>query len=180
MLAHLPLEEKVNAVDAIHWTNVIKVVVGLETGEVLLWTLSFPDAGQIGAIEEVDRKSLLRHEDELMAVRFNKVGSKCASCGLDRNLIVCDIDTGMILFRKELSSGLICMDWSPRGDLLYLGDSTGFLHVWSMTVGETKCKKKIFNGPITCVTASRSDSRVVAAGVEFNEFLVKGLVIAST
>lgn len=170
MLSYLSLEEKIVAIDSRHENNKIKVVIGLVSGEVMLWT------SDLNNITVGDTKTLLCHDDEVTDVTFNKDGTKLASCGLDKVLVVCDIQTGMILFKKEHPHCLICLNWCFANQMLYLGDKIGVIHVWNLMAGEKNCSEKIFNGPVTAVTSTVDvDSNcviVIAAGVDHNEFLV--------
>lgn len=176
MLSYLPLEEKIVSIDSRRAKNKIKVVIGLVSGEVILWTSIIGDQSNLSNVTTADTKVLLCHEDEVTDVTFNMDGTKIAACGLDKILFVCDIQTGMILFKNEHPNGLICLDWCFSNQMLYLGDNDGIIHVWNMMNGEKKCTHKIFNGPVTAVTTTADEDNncinVIAAGVDYNEFLV--------
>lgn len=161
----------------------IQIVIGLVNGEVLLWSLSFDDSLSddaklnVSSIKTVDTKLLYTHADEVNDISFSKDGSKIASCGLDRYLYVCDIETGMILFKNDHPNCLICFDWCFDNQMLYLGDNMGTLYIWNMMSGEKVYTETVFDGPITCITskleAEGRKIRVIAAGVDRNEFVVK-------
>lgn len=176
MQSYLSLEEKIVAIDSRRVKNKIKVAIGLVSGEVLLWTSIIDDEGEFGHITTVDTKTLLCHDDEATDITFNRDGTKLASCGLDKFLFVCDIKTGMILFKNEHPNCLICLDWCLANQMLYLGDNDGVIHVWNMMTGEKNCCEKIFNGPVTAVTSTTDEGsdcvNVIAAGVDHNEFVV--------
>lgn len=176
MLSYLSLEEKIVAIDSRRVKNKIKVVIGLVSGEVMLWTSIIDDESDLGQITTIDTKTLLSHDDEVTDVKFNRDGKKLASCGLDKFLFVCDIQTGMILFKNEHPSCLICLNWCFPNQTLYLGDNVGFIHVWNMMNGEKNCFEKIFDGPVTAVTSTVDENsncvNVIAAGVDRNEFMV--------
>lgn len=177
MSAYLPLEEKINTIDTIHHSHVIKVAIGSTNGEVLIWKLKINDPATLSDFETIETRLLIAHDDEITGVNFNETGSKVVSCGLDRFLYVCDVETGTILFKKEHLNSLICMKWSTIDEILYLGDNQGTVHVWNMTDGEKKCSEDVFKGPITSITVMFVNDvrKVVAAGVDYNEFVVKAL-----
>lgn len=163
------------AVDAFKSQNGMEVVIGLVSGDVILWRLKFSDS-DFKSIQTIDPKILFTHADEVTGVSFNKNGTKVASCGLDCVLSVCDIDTGMTLFKKEHPNCLICLNWCDESGILYLGDNSGLIYVWNMMTGEKNCSELGFNGPITCITSdldALNKCKVIAAGVDGNEFLVK-------
>lgn len=176
MLSYLSLEEKIVAIDSRRIHNKIKVVIGLVSGDVMLWTSTIHDDGDWNNVTTVETTSLLCHKGEVTDVTFNRDGTKLASCGLDKFLFVCDIKTGMILFKNEHSNRLICLNWCVSNQMLYLGDNDGFIHVWNMMTGERNCSERIFNGPVTAVTSTVDEDsncvNVIAAGVNNNDFLV--------
>lgn len=165
------------SVDAFKTRDSIRVVVGLVSGEVILWRVKTAGRLSIHSVETIDTKLLYTHSDEVTSVSFNKNGTKVATCALDCVLYVCDIDTGMNLFRKEHPNCLICLSWCHESGMLYLGDNSGFIYVWNMMTGEQNCKiESGFNGPVTSITSnleSENKCRVIAAGVDGTEFLVK-------
>lgn len=175
MVGYLSLEDKVISIDSTWSTDVIKVAIGLANGEVYIWRLRINNPNQVTTVEPIDNKLIITHADEVTGVNFNETGTKVVSCGLDKLIYVCDVATGMILFKKEHPNSLICMKWSFIDEILYLGDNEGTIHVWDMTDGEKKCLLKAFNGPITSITCMMADDRriIVAAGVDYSEFLVK-------
>lgn len=175
MIAYLPLEEKVVAIDAININNTLKIVLGLVNGEILLWNLNVPDLTNFTEMETIETKILYTHDGEITDVSFNQAGTKIASCSLDKYLYVCDIATEMILFKKEHSDGLICMDWRDDDEFLYLGDKSGNVRVWLMTTGDELASVKAFNGPVTSLISTQTNKRkgFVGAGVDVNEYLVK-------
>lgn len=179
LIAYYSFEEKIIAVDISKMKETIKVVVGLANGDVILWKLNTSGQLSSGSVGTIDTKSLFMHADEVTRVSFNQNGTKVASCGLDCVLHVCDIDTGMTLFKKEHSNCLICLSWCHDTGILYLGDNTGYIHVWNMMTGEKHCSECGFNGPITSITSnldSDNKCKIVAAGVDGNEFLVKAWI----
>lgn len=175
MIAYLSLEEKVVAIDAIQLENKLKILLGLVNGEVLLWTLSITDITNLSDIETVDTKLLFTHEGEITDVSFNQTGTKVATCSLDRYLYVCDIATEMILFKKELLNGLICLDWRDEDEFLYLGDKEGIIHIWHMTTGDEVTSVKAFLGPVTSLISKKMETHkcFIAAGVDLSEYIVK-------
>lgn len=179
LIAYYSFDEKVFAVDVFCTKDFIKVAIGLENGDVILWRLAISGPLSLHSIETIDTKLLFKHSDEVTDVAFNKNGTKIASCALDSILHLCDIDTGMTLFNKEHTSCLICLSWCHESGILYLGDNEGRIYVWNMMSGDQHCTKLGFNGPITSITSSLdADNKctVVAAGVDGNEFLVKAWI----
>lgn len=175
MIAYLALDDKVVAVDANRVENQIKVVIGLTNNEVVLWTLSTNEENDSLQMNSIESKVLVTHSDEVTDVILNKNATKVASCGLDQMLFVCDIETGMILFRHAHPNSLMCFDWCYFNELLFIGDNEGFIYTWDMNSGEQLCTTKAFDGPVTalrCVNGEEKN-RVFVAGVDFNEFIVK-------
>lgn len=176
LIAYYSFEEKIMAVDIFKTYDVIKVVVGLENGDVILWRLKTSGRLSSGSVDTIDTKILFTHADEVTGVSFNKNGTKVASCGLDCVLYVCDLETTMTLFKKEHNNCLICLNWCNENGILYLGDNSGYIYVWNMMTGEKNCSESGFNGPITSITSSidsGNSCKVIAAGVDGNEFLIK-------
>lgn len=176
MISYLSLDEKIIVIDAYRSSRVLNVVIGLINGDVILWRSGIDSASSINSIDTIDTRTLLTHNDEVTDIAFSKDGTKVASCGLDRYLYVCDVDTGMRLFEREHSNCLTCLHWCHLSDMLYLGDDTGDIYVWDMISGEKNSSKHTFDGPITSVTTTNMDNKkcyVVVAGMERNEFSVK-------
>lgn len=179
LIAYYSFEEKVFAIDAFCTKDCIKVAIGLENGDVILWRLKIDGPLSLHTIETIDTKQLFKHADEVTDVSFNKNGTKVATCALDRVLYVCDIDTGMTLFNKEHANCLICLSWCHESGILYLGDNSGNIFVWNMMTGEMNCSELGFSGPITCITSTLDTDnkcKVITAGVDGNEFLVKAWI----
>lgn len=171
------------AIDAFLAKDCIAVAIGLENGEVIIWRLKITGPLSLNTIETIDVKHLFKHGDEVTDVSFNKSGTKIATCALDCVLCVCDIDTGMTLFKKEHRNCLICLSWCHESGILYLGDNKGLIYVWNMMTGEQNCCVSGFNGPITSITSdldtnTNTDTKckIIAAGVDGNDFLVKAWI----
>lgn len=168
LLSYYSFDEKVLTVDIFKSNNIIKIVCGLINGDVAFWRLSD---------YENDCKVLYTHADEVTNIHFNETGTKIVSCALDRYLYVCDVDTGMILFKKEHPNCLICLSWCFDNDFVYAGDNAGFIYAWNMRMGEQSCSDRVFNGPITSITskwcADDKLCRVIVAGVNQNDYLIK-------
>lgn len=149
---------------------------GLVNGDVVLWRLSLSN-GNINSIESTECKVLYTHKDEVTAIHFNQTGSKIVSCSLDRFLSVCDVDTGMILFKKEHPNCLICLSWCFDNEFIYTGDNAGYIYAWNMIPGELNCTRNAFNGPVTSITskwcADLKECQIIVAGVDKMEYLIK-------
>lgn len=165
------------SVSAFKTATEIKVVIGLFNGDVHLWDLFIPDGTSLRNIQSKETKLLYSHEDEVTNLCFNKDGTKVVSCALDKYLYVCDINTGMILFKKEHPNCLICLSLCHENEILYLGDNIGFIYAWNMRTGEQNCSASAFDGPITSITSKldveNNKCAVIAAGVDGNEVLIK-------
>lgn len=153
----------------------------MENGDVMIWRLKITGPLGLNTIETIDIKHLYKHNDEVTDVSFNKSGTKVATCALDCVLHVCDIETGMTLFKKEHSDCLICLSWCHESGILYLGDNKGLIYVWNMMTGEQNCSILSFNGPITSITSNLDTTidkkcKIIAAGADGNDFLVKAWI----
>lgn len=146
---------------------------GLINGDVVLWRLSADDNTN-------ECKVLYTHADEVTNIHFSETGAKIVSCALDRYLYVCDVDTGMILFKKEHPNCLICLSWCFGNEYVYTGDNAGYIYAWNMRTGEQNCSSLVFNGPVTSITskwcADAKQCQVIVAGVDKNEYLIKAFL----
>lgn len=179
LIAYYSFEEKVFAIDAFCTKDCIKVAIGLENGDVILWRLKITGNLSLHTIETIDTKLLFKHGDEVTDVSFNKNGTKIATCALDCVLYVCDIDTGMALFKKQHQNCLICLNWCHGSGVLYLGDNSGYIYAWNMITGEQNCSELGFNGPITGITShldADNKCKVITAGVDGNDFVIKAWI----
>lgn len=169
MLAYLPLEEKVSSVQAIKTDlNTIRIVVGTFGGEVLLWSLRILEVSSM-EFEPSEHRLLMKHTDEITAVSFNSNATKVVSSSLDGVLHVCDIGTGMTLFRKQHTHPLTCLSWRFSDEFLLVGDEVGMLTVWNMQKGSVQLHEQVLkNGGIVSSIAAASDDKryVIVAGVE--------------
>lgn len=168
MLAYLSLEEKVASVQAIRFDrNTIRIVIGTFGGEVWLWSIRIREAISI-EVEPSEQRLLIKHTDEITAVSFNSNATKVVSSSLDGVLHVCDIATGMTLFRKQHAHPLTCLSWRFSDELLLLGDEVGMLTVWNMQTGSVQLHEEVLkNGGIVSSIAAADDKRyVIVAGVE--------------
>lgn len=169
MLAYLPLEEKVASVQATRFDqNTIRIVIGTFGGEVWLWSLRILQANCV-EVEPSEQRLLTKHTDEITAVSFNSNATKVASSSLDGVLHVCDITTGMTLFRKQHSHPLTCLSWRFSNELLLVGDEVGILTVWNMQTGSVQLQEEILKngGIVSSISAAIDDKRyVIVAGVE--------------
>lgn len=166
LLAYWSHEEKISSVRIMRHGNILKVAVGTFIGEVILWKLCINDMEKLCDVDTIARNELTKHGDEVTAVHFNLSQTKLVSCSLDGLLHVCDVDTGMLLFRKQQDSPMICMNWSYSDEYLFLGDESGTLSIWNMTTGEVHYKLVVFDGFIACMDTSVCDKRIVVAGYD--------------
>lgn len=174
MLAYLPLDEKCSCVKVARNQNIINVCVGTFTGEVILWTLAIADLVKIQDLETIDQKVILKHADEISGIHFNLSQTHIASCSLDGILQVCDIATGMTLFRNEHQYPLTALNWTYSDELLVLGDQRGNVYIWNMQTGTIRLKKmELFNGLISYISTSADRKYVCVAGVDNRYFSIK-------
>lgn len=112
---------------------------------------------------------MIKHTDEITAVSFNSNATKVASSSLDGVLHVCDIATGMTLFRKQHEHPLTCLSWLYSDELLLLGDEVGMLTAWNMQTGSVQLHEEVLKngGIVSSIAAAVDDKRyVIVAGVE--------------
>lgn len=178
LLQYRQFSDKISSVQAIVQlpTDHLLIAIGSFSGEVHLWRLRMLCRDST-SLETDDIRIVQKHADEVTAVAFDPSGRQIASCGLDRVLLVTDVDTGMPLFRKEHTEALCCLDWRlPSGEWLVLGDECGTLYVWNMQVGSVETKHKSFDGVISAVATTKTSDgriRIAVAGVDGRDFTVK-------
>lgn len=182
LIAYLPLEEKITSVHAVTTDVRLYVVVGTRGGEVWLWSLKRkPTTTTCIELEALDTHLLHKHTDEVTAVSFNVAGTKVASVSLDSFVHVCDVATGMTLFRKQHEAPLTCLNWSFFSELLLVADECGSLFVWNMQTGTIQLQRDTLFGDggmisgLTVATAMNNNRMVIVAGVRGREFSIVAL-----
>lgn len=64
----------------------------------------------------------------------------------DQQIIIIDVATSMVLFRKHLENSLTSINWTRSDELLLLGDSSGELYIWDVITGTIEYHKKLHEG----------------------------------
>lgn len=177
MLAYLPFEEKISALDCHLHNDILQIAIGTFAGEVHLWTLLILDETKTIVQEpETVRSKLLHHHrpgTEVLAVAFNCNGTKITSCALDGTLNVCDIGSGMTLVSRQHSSAFTCLDWSYSDECLVLGDQVGHVFVLNMLTGSMHSELAAFDGCTTAICVSKAENKLAVGGINGREYLLK-------
>uniref|UniRef100_A0A182QB95 WD repeat-containing protein 55 homolog n=1 Tax=Anopheles farauti TaxID=69004 RepID=A0A182QB95_9DIPT len=173
------LEEKIVSVDtATGERGEIRVAVGLQSGELLLYELDARTVNRPTSYTRDNHKVLQQHRAPINEVKFNGRGQLVASCADDRLMYVTDADSRMTVCRKELPEVVRCLCWTPDGRHLLLGDRTGRLHVWNMLQGLVECVVAIHK---VCVYRLQcfDDGRVISCGKDDNNYCIKVWSVAT-
>ncbi|KAF5306415.1 hypothetical protein FQA39_LY08924 [Lamprigera yunnana] len=96
------------------------------------------------------------------AISFSPDGQKLVSCGTNKVFQVIDINTGMPLYNKTLSSVLLSLKWDDF--LLLLGSEDGVLYVWDILEVKLLYQIKAHIGAIKVVDISSKHSFIATAG----------------
>uniref|UniRef100_A0A182MZP2 WD repeat-containing protein 55 homolog n=1 Tax=Anopheles dirus TaxID=7168 RepID=A0A182MZP2_9DIPT len=166
------LEEKIVSIDTATGERAIRVAVGLQSGELLLYELDARTINRPTSYTRDNHKVLQTHRGALCEVKFNSRGTLVASCAEDRLLYVTDADSRMTVCRRELPDVVRCLCWTPDSRYLLLGDRTGRLHVWNMLQGLVACEVAVHK---TCVYRLEclDDGRVISCGKDDNNYCIK-------
>lgn len=86
-LGYLSMEDKILRIDArILDHDEINIIIGLSTGEIILWKIGLShiiDNSQQLEFNNKDMKHLVSHEGAVSDIKFNKTGSKVVCSGTD-------------------------------------------------------------------------------------------------
>ncbi|XP_041776593.1 protein FAN-like isoform X1 [Anopheles merus] len=166
------LEEKVVSLDTFAGERTIRVAVGLQSGELLLYELDGRTVHRPTSYTRDNQQLLQTHRGAVCEVRFSAKGTLIASVGEDRLLYVTDADSSMTICRKELAETVRCLCWTADGKYLLLGDRTGTLHVWNMLLGVVESELTLHTAcvyRIECI----DEQRIVSCGKDDNNYCVK-------
>lgn len=148
MVGYLPLEDKIVALDTFQSDANLSIVVGTESGEVFLWTLRLGniDIDRLVFVESQEHKLVVQHRGGVCVANFNRNCTLIVSCGEDRMFNIVDIDTGMVIFKREMPAVVGCLSWANDDKFLLMGDRTGMLHVWNMLEGMVQKEFRVHTG----------------------------------
>lgn len=169
MLGYLPFEEKIMCLDSKEEKNEIKIIIGLNSGEIYLWSFSLMTLPNLDSSENYQLKLLKKHQDTVSMLSFNSNGSSMVSCSLDGGLSVINIETGMTIYERNHLNSLTYLNWTINNDMLLLGDIIGNLFVYNMITGEINLEKEIYNGIITNILISNNNKSIIISGEHFKE-----------
>uniref|UniRef100_A0A182PBK7 WD repeat-containing protein 55 homolog n=1 Tax=Anopheles epiroticus TaxID=199890 RepID=A0A182PBK7_9DIPT len=166
------LEEKVVSLDTFAGERSIRVAVGLQNGELLLYELDARTIHRPTSYTRDNLRLLQTHRGAVCDVKFNDKGTLIASAGEDRVMYVTDADSSMTICRKELTEPVRCLCWTVDGKYLLMGDRTGLLHVWNMLQGMVECELTLHSAcvyRIECI----DEKRIVSCGKDDNNYCIK-------
>ncbi|KAK4880232.1 hypothetical protein RN001_008378 [Aquatica leii] len=123
-----------------------------DDGEIYLWNMS----------TNLLQKRFNIHTTAVKAISFSPDGQKLVSCGSDKVFQVIDINTGMPLYNKTLSSVLISVKWEDF--ILLLGSEDGILYVWDIVEVKLLYQIKAHSGAVKVVDLSSKHSFIVTGG----------------
>ncbi|XP_055537096.1 protein FAN-like [Wyeomyia smithii] len=175
VIGYLPLEDKIVCLDTFQSGNSLKVIVGSASGEVFLWklTLKHNNRKQPIDIETQEHKLVVQHREGAVCVaRFNRTGSLIVSCGEDRMFNIVDIETGMVIFKREMVSPVGTLCWTKDDKYLLLGDRGGVLYVWNMLDGVIQRELVVHSGGVYCIGSTR-DGQIITSGKDDRDYCVK-------
>ncbi|XP_053677990.1 protein FAN-like [Anopheles nili] len=170
VVGYFVLEEKIVCIDTSASERSIRMAVGLQNGELLLYDLDAKIIPTSYARE--NHKILQTHHNGVCEVKFNNKGTLIASCGEDRIMYVTDADSSMTICRKELNAVVRCLCWTTNGKYLLMGDVNGKLHVWNMLQGVVEYEMNIHS---ECVYRLEcfDDRKLVSCGKDDNNYCIK-------
>ncbi|XP_055630908.1 protein FAN-like isoform X2 [Toxorhynchites rutilus septentrionalis] len=174
VIGYLPLEDKIASLDTFQSEANLSIVVGTESGEVFLWTLRLVSAGTKRPVdvESQEHKLVVQHRGGVCAANFNRNGTLLVSCGEDRMFNIVDIDTGMVVFKREMPAVVGCLSWTKDDTFLLMADRTGVLHVWNMLEGIVQKEFRVHSDCVYCVGCTH-DGQIVTSGKDERDYCVK-------
>ncbi|XP_058126854.1 protein FAN-like [Anopheles ziemanni] len=173
VVGYITLEEKIVSIDsACAGERSIRVAVGLQSGELLLFEFDARKINATSTYTKDNHKNLLTHRGGICEVKFNAKGTLIASCGEDRTMYVTDADSSMTICRKALDTVVRCLCWTKDCKYLLMGDQRGQLHVWSMLQGMIECEMSIHSESVYCL-GSLDNNQIVSCGKDGNNYCIK-------
>uniref|UniRef100_U5EY84 Putative neutral sphingomyelinase n-smase activation associated factor n=1 Tax=Corethrella appendiculata TaxID=1370023 RepID=U5EY84_9DIPT len=175
VIGYLSLEDKIQCLDArksLSSANEYKIVIGCENGEILLWTICLDLQRDEKLFEMQDTKILLRHSNGVNDIKFCTNGSKIVTCGGGKIFNIVDIETGMIVFKKEMNNIVTCLCWIKNNTYLLMGDNLGKFYIWNMLSGNIIYEKQIHQDNISNI-AFTNNSQIITTGKDSPDYCVK-------
>uniref|UniRef100_L7LYG9 Uncharacterized protein n=1 Tax=Rhipicephalus pulchellus TaxID=72859 RepID=L7LYG9_RHIPC len=102
------------------------------------------------------------HKGSVSAVSFSPDGYRVASCSEDKFLKVLDVQTGTVLFMKDVGSPMRCLSWD--GATVFTGCDSGSILVWDLLSAKLVATVPAHSGPVTCIHVSDDGSLIATGG----------------
>uniref|UniRef100_A0A131Z2H8 Factor associated with neutral sphingomyelinase activation n=1 Tax=Rhipicephalus appendiculatus TaxID=34631 RepID=A0A131Z2H8_RHIAP len=102
------------------------------------------------------------HKGSVSAVSFSPDGYRVASCSEDKFLKVLDVQTGTVLFTKDVGSPMRCLSWD--GATVFTGCDSGSILVWDLLSAKLVATVPAHSGPVTCIHVSDDGSLIATGG----------------
>ncbi|EDS28930.1 neutral sphingomyelinase [Culex quinquefasciatus] len=170
VIGYLPLEDKIVCLDTFKTEDCLKILVGSASGELFLWQLQITDQNR--AVDSEDHRLILQHRDGVTVVRFNRSCSMIVSSGEDRMFNIVDIETGMVIFKREMPAVVSALCWAKDDKYLLMVDRAGVLYVWNMLEGMIQKEIRVHADCIYGVGCSR-DGQIITSGKDDRDYCVK-------
>ncbi|XP_062537016.1 protein FAN-like [Armigeres subalbatus] len=175
VIGYLPLEDKIVCLDMFQSDCDLRVAIGTACGELFLWKLGLKldRSGQsLPDIDSQDHKLILQHKDAVCVVKFNRNCSLVVCCGEDRMFYIVDIETGMVIFQREMAMAIRSLSWAKHDKYLLMGDCGGTMYVWNMLDGLIQKEVRVHSGCIYCV-GCMENSLIITSGKDDRDYNVK-------
>ncbi|KAL7306022.1 hypothetical protein TKK_0001488 [Trichogramma kaykai] len=135
---------------------------------VRVWSVKYDEEGEsMDVFQEMSYNPLDGHTFSVNFVEFSPCGTKLASCSMDGNTIIWDIETGTQVRTSFVNSGTavrVCR-WSPDGSKIATAGDDEKTIVWDLeTMDETSEPFSVMEGHAEAITAIAftPDSRYIA------------------
>ncbi|XP_058815825.1 protein FAN-like [Topomyia yanbarensis] len=173
VIGYLSLEDKIVSLDTFHSDMRLKIAVGTASGEVFLWKVILSGNGQPpNDVEFQDHKQIVMHRGGVCAALFNRNCSLIVSCGEDRMFNIVDIDTGMMVFKREMPTVVGTLCWTKDDKYLLMGDRAGTLHVWNMLEGAIQMDIRMHSDVVYCIGCT-CGGQIITGGKDGRDYCVK-------
>lgn len=94
--------------------------MGTDDGEIYIWEME----------KFTIKKKFSSHTAAITGLSYGPDGQTLASCGMDKLFQIVDVNTGLSVFSKVLSSPLTCLRWSQS--IIILGFNDGTMSLWNI------------------------------------------------
>ncbi|KAM7189629.1 vacuolar protein sorting-associated protein 1 [Naviculisporaceae sp. PSN 640] len=93
-----------------------------------------------------------KHVGEVWQVRFSNDGTRLASCGLDKNVLIWRVPSFDILYRLEAhEGGEVCnLAWSPDDTMIVTCGKDRYAKIWNTETGNCIRILERFEEPVSC------------------------------